>query len=71
MLNQQQETVIILNADHNGICKFPNTQDNKYRTISSRIKAEVDLFNDPRAVKAHEERVGVFLQLAPPQSQDS
>lgn len=42
-LNKVRETVLGLNADHLGICKFADRDDDKYDTVFNRLVAE--LFN--------------------------
>ena len=70
VLNQPEETIITLNADHHRMCKFSDSQDNNYRMISQRIQAEVSEFSNHEIIRAHEERVQALLRSAPSQHLD-
>ena len=64
MLNHPNETIITLNADQQGLCRFSDAQDNKYRIVCQRIQAEVSEFSNHETIRAHEERVQALLRLA-------
>ena len=65
VLNHPNETIITLDADYQGLCRFSDAQDDNYRTISQRIQAQVAEFNNNEATRAHEEQVQAPLRSAP------
>ena len=74
-LDQQHEDVIPLAANHLGICKFKDAQDNKYITARMRLQAEISgIVEQPLNIR--DQQMADFLKYVTPthdpsRSQDS